>query len=312
MNSQRMCLSCFLPAALAAAFLTIGSPATTAAPAKPSKPQIKAAPYLTQLARIGGNLRDVQAVLEGRSTKGSGKKPDTFKAKFYMKLPNSFRFDVLDSSNGMFKNWKLAIVGNNVSYYDPISERASTVNIQRMIGFTPLRMDLGVNMFAGIFRPQNYTVQEARPAKLNGQNTMFLRLKPKPKFSTIKEIDNSMRLSHILVWMDPAKKIPLKEERYGWLSLRNTDKKVDLLASATYGGYRPAGAGVWYPSVVEMTRKMRMFKTPSKVQIRLMRVGNVLFPAEMSTTSGEGTSTIRYSQVRVNTNMPASTFRPQS
>lgn len=297
-----------LPAAGGGSALAARKPAPKkAAPAAKVNP----APYIQQLSRIGGDLRDFQALVDARMGE-PGKKPMTFKVRLGMKMPDSVRMDVLSSSNGLFRGWKLARVGNSARLYDPISERSTSTDLSRLTGKQPIRMDLGVDMFAGIFRPRNYTVVSAVPAKLNGQKTVQLRLKPKPGFNNP---DSVVKLSHILVWMDPAKKVPLKQESYGWLPKGvpgvNGNRLVRLV-EARFSNFKPAGGGVWYPTLVQMVRERpaKWDDSPNSVRLRLTRVNGVLVPQETVTVGGE-TNQIRFSNIRVNTGLTSVYFNPR-
>ncbi|MBW3622515.1 MAG: hypothetical protein KY468_03790, partial [Armatimonadetes bacterium] len=97
-------------------------PAKPAAPAKALK--VNPAPYTRHLGLIGGNLRDIQAILDARMGE-NGKKPMTFKVRVAAQMPDSVRMYVLSSSNGLFQGWKFARCGSNVRLYEPISERTT-------------------------------------------------------------------------------------------------------------------------------------------------------------------------------------------
>ncbi|MBW3624613.1 MAG: outer membrane lipoprotein-sorting protein, partial [Armatimonadetes bacterium] len=235
------------------------------------------------------------------------------KVRLAAHIPDIVRMDVLSSRNGLFQGWKFALVGRNVRLYDPISERSTMTDISKVTGRQPIRMDIGVEMFAGIFRPQNYTVTASSMTKLEGKPAVQLTLKPKPGFNDPKSF---VRLSHILVWMDPAKKVPLRQVSYGYLPRNVPGVKgggLVRLVEARFGAFQPAGGGVWYPTQVRMVREhaRRHDDAPTNVTLQLTRVNGVLVPRQLSASGGEGSSVLRYSNIRVNTGLPASTFHPR-
>lgn len=286
-----------------------GTAAHAAAKPAPKPAAVNPAPYIRQLGLIGGNLRDIQATLDVRMGE-RGEKPMTFKLNVAFRMPDSVRMDVLSSSNGMFRGWKFARVGPKVQLYDPISERATSTDLARLTGRQPIRMDIGVDMFAGIFRPNNYRVASAAPAPLNGKKTVLLKLIPKPGFNDPKSV---IKLSHILVWMDPARKVPLRQESYGWPNFRSATGKVMRLITGDYVSFKPGGGGVWYPDLIRMTRQRAGGRddAPANVQLKLARLNGVLVPTEITASGGHGASLMRYSNIRVNAGLPASTFNPR-
>ena len=279
-------------------------------PKKTSPARVDPAPYLRQLSRIGGDLRDLQALVDVRMGE-AGKKPLSFTVRMAMKMPDSVRMDVLSSSNGLFRGWKLARVGSSARLYDPISERATSTDLSRLTGRQPIRMDLGVDMFAGIFRPQNYTVGPASMTRLDGKPAVLLKMVPKPGFNNPRSV---VKISHILVWMDPARKVPLRQESFGWLPRGVpgvNGAKLARLITGRFRSFKPAGNGVWYPDRVEMVRERSAeWDDTHRVQMRLTRVNGVLVPVESVAVGGE-TNQVRLSQIRVNTGLSDAYFNPR-
>jgi hypothetical protein len=168
-----------------------------------------------------------------------------------------------------------------------------------------------VDMFAGIFRPYNYT-PSATLTKLNGKPAVLLKLVPKPGFNNPKAV---VKLSHILVWMDPARKVPLRQESFGWLpngvpGVRGG--RLTRLVTGRFVSFKPGGGGVWYPDRIEMvrTRPARWDDSPNRVVLRLTRVNNVLVPLE-SVTLGGDTHQMVFSNIRVNTGLADAYFNPR-
>ena len=289
-------------------------PRAGAAPARPSpaKPapaaSVNPAPYLRQLGRIGGNLRDFQATLDARMVEPGSKRALTFKLNVAARLPDSVRMDVVQSNNGMFRGWKFARVGPSVRVYDPISERATSMDIAKVTGKQPIRMDLGIDLFAGIFRPNNFTPASARRTTLAGKPAVLLKLLPKPGFNDPKAV---LKLTHILLWMDPVKKAPLLQESYGIPPMRRGGSGPMKLLTAKFLSTKPAGPGLWYPDQIQVTRAASPLDedAPRSIRLRLARVNGTLVPTEV-TAVGRGSSSMRYINLRVNAGLPASTFRP--
>jgi outer membrane lipoprotein-sorting protein len=282
-----------------------------AKPAPPKKPD--PAPYMRQLSRIGGELRDFQAMLDANIVEPGSPQPTTFRIRVAARMPDSVRMDVLESNKGLFRGWKFARVGSSVRVYDPISERSTAMDLRQMTGRQPIRMDLGIDMAAGIFRPNNFIPTVVGPTTLDGKPALLFKLKPKP---SVNDPASVVKLSYILLWMDPVKKAPLKQESWGWPPRHARAPVGDpiRLLTTVFEAFKPAGAGLWYPSQVKLLRSPSGGDrhAPSLVQLKLARVNGTLVPTEVSAKGGGGSSLFRYSDIRVNAGLPANAFRPDS
>jgi outer membrane lipoprotein-sorting protein len=268
---------------------------------------------MRQLGLIGGEIRDFQAMMDATLTEPGSSQPTTFRIRVSAKMPDSVRMDVLSSNKGLFRGWKFARVGSSVRVYDPISERSTSMDLRKMTGRQPIRMDLGIDMAAGIFRPNHFIPSVVGPSTAAGEPAVLFKLKPKPSLNDPAAV---VKVAYILLWMDPVKKVPVKQETWGWPPEKSRGRVGDpiRLLTTVFEAFRSGGAGLWYPTQVRLLRSRNSEDrhAPSFVQLKLARINGTLVPTEISAKGRGGSSVLRYSAIKVNKGLPANVFNPGS
>ncbi len=295
--------------AITGSALAVKAPAPAPAPKKvASAVTVNPAPFLRQLGLIGGDLRNFQAVVDANLSDAKSSKPMSFRLKVAVRFPDSVRMDVVSSSNGLFRGYKFSRMGSAVRVYDPISERVTDLNLATITGRQPIRMDLGIDLLAGIFRPRNYEVTQSGKTTLNGKPAVFMRLIPRRGYVPPQSI---LRLSHMMVWMDPVKRAPLKQESYGSEArLRGGYAPVKKLFTITFSRLTSGGAGLWYPAQVDIRTEHPKGGAPKVTHSTLIRVNGCLVSKTVSTEGGDGALQLTYSAIQVNQGLPPDTFNP--